>query len=227
MSLLRKLFPSFFPAPALPGTAEHDALQVLVFFNRTYRFNANREYDHRIKQIGTAADHDTLMRLKFPATVDSSFNAVAALAFAFPLADFAWRWGMNHPVFLSLYGKALLAANLNPKRDKGVDTGIMARTVAAITKGRQTLSRQDLLEEVLAAKTPLGVEILQPFVDTVSHEIGVWLTFGLKFSNDQAHEKVGGIAKALCSEFCRSFDRERFMSSPPDAGSGSCGTSPA
>jgi hypothetical protein len=208
MSLLSKLFPSFFPAP---GTPAHDAAQIRIFFSQKYCSLVHLDFNRLIQRYGTPEQHNQLMRLQFPNAFVKRFSPVIPLAFAFPLADFAGRWGFENPLFPRLYQAALRATNFDPVENRN-DTAVMIKTAKAIMEGRKQYSREDLLTLVMADNSETGLAILQPFVDAVVHETAVWFKKALNLPPEENSSKIIQIAKDLCHGCFHTFDRERFMS---------------
>ncbi|MEQ1749936.1 MAG: hypothetical protein ABL974_10965 [Prosthecobacter sp.] len=207
-----KQFISKVSAP--PTQADHDAANVEVFFKSNYLFDIENSFWKEAEKAG----------LERP--MGNVFSEILQLGLAFPVADFALRWGVVGDDTSRLVARALKATKWKPipNPPPGGSTVIIP-LVKAIVKSRQHMSRADLVQALsntdlshLDETTGLN-EIRDIFYGQIMHLAqSLRLISKNKTDDDSFKLKVWGLTCSLSSWFAKDFDRERFLSPIPSGG---------
>ena len=189
-----------------PGSA--DAANAEVFFAPHYVKDIDRAFREALKEADL--DHPSLDQSGYKTS-----SSITLLGFAFPLADYALRWGLSDPNTAKLAAKALRVAGRKPNAAAPEhQSGIMV-LCTAITNARTQMSRAELIAALVYPAPSQGDEIRDLFLSELEAETRVLRELVYKLSDEESFPKLMHMTCKLSCQFAKQFDRERFMSAAP------------
>lgn len=200
-----------------PTQADQDAVNVEVYFKSNYLFDIENSFWKEAEKAG----------LERP--LGNVSSEILQLGLAFPVADFALRWGFDGDDTSRLIERALRATKWKPnKPNPNAPPGFsiaMIPLVAAIVQSRQQMSRADLVKALsntdlsnLDERAGLG-EIREIFLaQLMPLAQSLRIITKTKYTDETMQLKVWQMSCSLSSWFAKAFDRERFLSPIPSGG---------
>jgi hypothetical protein len=189
-----------------PTHASQDHVNVSVFLQDYHIHLIGRDVMHILKANGLT--HDSVQY--------SGISRITVLALAFPVADFALRWGLTHKRTLKLFESALIATKWSPlPTDKPGQRTIIIEGCKAIMEVRSRLSREEMIASLSSLPPSPTDAIKSLFVEKVESETQAIRQIYLKMPDEEYYPKVAQASRDLALCFAKSLDRERFMSPAP------------
>jgi len=196
---------------APPTQADQDAANIAVFFKDNHLFDIERAFWKEVEKAG----------LERP--MGNVSSEILQLGLAFPVADFALRWGFSADATARLIEEALKATKWkrNPKAAPGASTVIIP-LVKAIVKSRQHMSRADFVQalsntDLSQLDETTGINEVRDiyYGQIMPLAQSLRLISKHKTDDDSFKLQVWQMTCTLSSWFAKDFDRERFLSPIP------------